>query len=105
MTIDKVIFALLAVFAMLLGLYLNGFKNWLVYAVTDAETALGGKTGQLKLRWAYDLAVSKYPVLAKIMPFTVFDWFVGSALKVMREMLENKSIAEIVEGAIKNDSK
>lgn len=105
MTIDNIIFAVLAVFAVLLGLYLNGFRNWLVYAVTDAEMALGSKTGQLKLQWAYDLAVSKYPILAKIMPYTVFDWFVGSALKVMREMMKNKSIAEIVEGAIAGESK
>lgn len=105
MTIDHVIFAVLAVFVVLLALYINGFRNWLVYAVTDAETALGSKTGQLKLRWAYDLALSKYPILAKIMPYSLFDWFVGSALKVMRKMLENQSIAEIVEGAVKDEGK
>lgn len=102
---EYVIYIIAAIVVVLLSLYLMGFRNWLVYAVTDAETALGSKTGQLKLRWAYDLALSKYPILAKIMPYSLFDWFVGSALKVMRKMLENQSIAEIVEGAVKDEGK
>ena len=32
-------------------------KEWLKWAVVEAEKALGGGTGQLKLRWVYDLAI------------------------------------------------
>ena len=98
---EHVIYIIAAIVVVLLSLYLMGFRNWLVYAVTEAEAALGSKTGQLKLRLAYDMALDRYPVLAKFMPYTVFNWFVGSALKTMREMLEkNQSIAEVVQGKI-----
>ena len=98
---EHLIYIIAAVVVVLLTLYLMGFRNWLVYAVTEAEAALGSKTGQLKLRLAYDMAVETYPVLAKFMPYTVFNWFVGSALKTMREMLtENKTIEELVVGKL-----
>ena len=98
---DNLLYIVAAIVVMLLWLYLMGFKNWLVFAVTEAENALGSKTGQLKLRMAYDMAVSTYPVLAKLMPYTVFNWFVGLALKTMREMMEkNTTIAEIVVGKL-----
>lgn len=98
---ENVIYIVVAVVVLLLWLYLMGFKNWLVFAVTEAENALGSKTGQLKLRMAYDMAVGTYPVLAKLMPYAVFNWFVGSALKTMRQMLaENKTIEELVVGRL-----
>lgn len=101
MNFEQVFYIIAAIAVVLLWLYLNGFRNWLVHAVTEAEAALGSKTGQLKLRMAYDMAVERYPVLAKIMPYAVFNWFVGSALKIMNEMLtKNKTIAEIVQGKI-----
>ena len=50
---------------------------------------------------AYDMAVERYPLLAKFMPYTVFNWFVGSALKTMKKMLaENKTIEELVVGKL-----
>ena len=76
------------------GIYVNGFKNWLVWAVTEAEKAFGSKTGKLKLRYAYDLAIKQFPVLAKCIPFSVFSAMVDSALDIMREMIEkNANIA------------
>lgn len=79
------------------GIYVNGFKNWLVWAVSEAEATFGSKTGKLKLRYAYDLAIKQFPIIAKIIPFTLFSKFVDSALKVMRDMIENnKSIAEAI---------
>lgn len=79
------------------GIYVNGFKNWLVWAVSEAEATFGSKTGELKLRYAYELAVARYPVLAKLVPFCMFKKMVDVALDVMREMIEkNKSIAEAI---------
>lgn len=101
MNLTHVFYGVAALGVTLLCLYLMGFKNWLVYAVTQAETLLGGNTGQLKLRLAYDMAVEKYAIVAKIMPYPVFDWFVRSALKTMNKMLtENKTIEQIVRGSI-----
>lgn len=92
-----IVAALAAVFLVVATMWLMGFREWLVYAVTEAEKAFGSKTGELKLRKAYDLAVVRYKILAKIMPFSVFKLFVDSALKVMRKMIEkNKNIAEAI---------
>lgn len=79
------------------GIYVNGFKNWLVWAVSEAESMFGSKTGQLKLRYAYELAVERFPIVAKLIPFSVFSKLVDSALDVMRDMIENnKNIAEAI---------
>lgn len=71
------------------GIYVNGFKNWLVWAVTEAEATFGSGTGQLKLRFAYELAIKQFPIIAKIIPFSVFSKLVDDALVIMREMIEN----------------
>lgn len=88
---------LLAVIIIGGGIYINGFKNWLVWAVTEAETVFGSKTGKLKLRYAYELAIARFPVLAKFIPFNLFSKFVDDALAVMRDMIENnKNIADAI---------
>lgn len=92
-----VIGAILAIVLIVGGIYVNGFKNWLVWAVSEAEAVFGSGTGQLKLRYAYDLAVKRFPTIAKIIPFSAFSWLVDKALVVMRDMIENnKSIADAI---------
>ena len=79
------------------GIYVNGFKNWLVWAVTEAEAMFGSGTGQLKLRYAYELAVKQFPVIAKIIPFSLFSAMVDQALVIMRKMIENNGkIANVI---------
>lgn len=79
------------------GIYVNGFKNWLVWAVTEAEATFGSGTGQLKLRFAYELAIKQFPIVAKIIPFSVFSKLVDDALIIMREMIENNGkIATVI---------
>ena len=93
--IAVLIIALIA--AVILAANISSFKNWLVYAVTEAEAKFGGKTGKLKLRYVYDLAVEAFPIIAKTLPFGFFSWAVDSALLIMRGMIEdNKQIANIV---------
>lgn len=96
-----VIAALVAVFLVVLTIYLMGFKNWLVWAVSEAEKMLGSGTGQLKLRYVYDAAVVRFPILAKIIPFTMFSKMVDAALVVMHEMIENN--VKIAETITKNE--
>ena len=101
MNTDLIIGGLMAVFLVVLTMWLLGFKEWLVYAVAEAEAALGSKTGELKLRKVYDMAVTKYKILAKVMPFGMFHQFVKAALKVMEKMIEeNTSIAEAITSQI-----
>lgn len=98
MEIQNIILAvILAVIIIGGGIYVNGFKNWLVWAVTEAEATFGSKTGKLKLRYAYELAVARFPTIAKFLPFRLFMKLVDGALEVMRKMIEdNKSIAEAI---------
>lgn len=74
-------------------------KEWLKYAVTIAEKELGGKTGQLKLRMVYDMFVSKFPSVAKLISFDTFASWVDDALEWMNKQLEaNKAIETVVNG-------
>lgn len=78
---------------------LSKVREWLLYAVTKAEAELGGGTGKLKLRQVYDLFLTKFPWLAKVVPFTLFSEMVDDALEEMRKMLaENKAVKALVEG-------
>lgn len=75
-------------------------KEWLLYAVTQAEKELGGGTGQLKLRYVYDMFIAKFPHLAKIVSFDAFSGLVDEVLEKFREMLEtNKNVQLYVEGS------
>ena len=100
MNIEYIILAaILAVIVVGGGIYVNGFKSWLVWAVSEAEKMLGSGTGQLKLRYVYDSAVIRFPILAKLIPFTMFSKMVDSALDIMRNMIEsNEAIAVEITG-------
>jgi hypothetical protein len=92
-----IIGVILAIIVVAGGICVNGFKNWLVWAVSEAESMFGSKTGKLKLRYAYELAVERFPILAKMIPFALFSKFVDSALDIMRDMIENnKNIADAI---------
>lgn len=94
---DIIIGAVVVVILVAGGIYVNGFKNWLVWAVSEAEATFGSKTGKLKLRYAYELAVERFPILAKMIPFALFSKLVDGALDVMRDMIENnKNIADAI---------
>lgn len=95
---------ILAIIIIAGGIYVNGFKNWLVWAVSEAENMFGSNTGKLKLRYAYELAIKRFPVLAKLIPFAVFSRMVDDALDIMRDMIENnKNIAEAIGDKVAED--
>ena len=74
-------------------------REWLLWAVTEAEKELGGGTGKLKLRQVYDLFVTRFPWLARIVPFDLFSSMVDDALEDMREMLKtNQAVKAHVNG-------
>lgn len=104
MNTELIIGGIVAVFLIAFIMWLMGFKNWLVWAVAEAEAVLGSKTGQLKLRYVYDLAVVRFPVMAKVLPFAIFSKLVDAALDVMRDMIENNSsIAEAITKQIEGE--
>lgn len=74
-------------------------REWLLYAVIEAERVLGGGTGQLKLRFVYDMFVERFPWMAKMIDFEWFSELVDEALERMRKMLNtNKAIKAVVDG-------
>lgn len=74
-------------------------REWLLWAVTEAEKDLGDGTGKLKLRQVYDLFVVRFPWIAKVVSFEVFSGLVDDALEEMREMLKNNpEVKNYVEG-------
>lgn len=78
---------------------LKKVHEWLLWAVVEAEKALGSGTGQLKLRRVYDLFVVRFPWLAKIVPFEMFGKMVDDALDEMRELLDNdEAVAAYING-------
>lgn len=64
-------------------------KEWLLYAVTAAEKELGSGTGQIKLRYVYDMFIAKFPYLVKVIPFETFSILVDEALDKFRGMLDS----------------
>lgn len=74
-------------------------KEWLKYAVTEAEKVLGSGTGQLKLRYVYDLAIKQYPWLIKFVTIEMFNEWVKEALTWMNQQIEqNPAIANYIIG-------
>lgn len=73
-------------------------KEWLLFAVIQAEKELGGGTGQIKLRYVWDMFIKTFPALAPLVPFDLFKALVDEALEQMRHLLQtNMDILYYVE--------
>ena len=62
-------------------------KEWLLYAVMESEKELGSGTGALKLRFVYDMFITKFPLLVALIPFSTFSSFVDEALDKFKKLL------------------
>lgn len=81
-------------------------QSWLILAVTEAEKALGGGVGVLKLRACFEQFVKLFPVFSKIITFEVFSKWVDKALIEMKKMLKNNiKAAEYVGVPQKDDNR
>ena len=65
----------------------KNIKEWLLYAVIEAEKELGSKTGKIKLRQVYDDFIKTFPIVSKIVPFSTFSSLVDLALIEMKSIL------------------
>lgn len=72
---------------------LRKVKAWLLLAVTQAEAELGSGTGKLKLRFVYDLFITKFTWIARVISFEMFADLVEDALDEMRDMLKTNPAA------------
>ncbi len=72
-------------------------KEWLKYAVVMAEKELGSGTGQLKLRYVYDLFVARFPWVARCITFNQFNTWTREALEWLNNQLKsNENVKELV---------
>lgn len=77
---------------------LTKFKEWLLFAVEEAEAMYGGGTGAIKLRYVYDLAVSKFPAITSFISFETFAKLVDEALELLKKIAEdNEEVAKLIE--------
>lgn len=68
---------------------MSKLKEWLLYAVISAEKELGSGTGQIKLRYVYDMFIVKFPYLSKVISFEVFSSLVDEALDKIKDILDS----------------
>ena len=71
------------------GKQVEKIKQWLVYVCLVAEKELGEKTGQVKLRFVYDLFLERFKWLSLIISFEMFSSLVDEALVTVRKMIED----------------
>lgn len=79
---------------------LSSVKEWLLYAVAQAEKELGSGTGQLKLRYVYNMFILRFSAIAKVISFEAFSELVDEALYIFRNMLkDNQAVVDYVGAA------
>ena len=69
---------------------MSKIKQWILIAVMEAESLLGSKTGQIKLRVVYNKFVDKFKVISHIISYEQFCILVDEALEEMKLMINNK---------------
>ena len=75
---------------------LEQIQEWMLYAVAKAEEALGSGTGQMKLRYVYDMFLTKFPAVALFISFDDFSKMVDKALDEFEKLIaENKDISAL----------
>ena len=74
----------------------EALKEWLKWAVFKAEQEYGGKTGQLKLREVYNLAIQQFPWLLRFVSFEEFSFYVDEALEWLKTQLESNEAMKAI---------
>ena len=77
---------------------MNQIKNWLLWAVLEAEKNFGNGTGVLKLRYVYDLFICRFSLLSRLISFEYFSSLVDMSLCEMKTiLLHNNKIKNYIE--------
>ena len=99
--IIAIVIVAIAIISGIIGFYkltkdqkVANIKEWLKYAVIEAEKALGSGTGQLKLHMVYDMAVKQFPWIVQLVSFDVFSLWVDEVLEWMRLQLNDNKAAQ-----------
>ena len=85
--------------------FIGQVKQWLLYAVIEAEKKMGGGTGEIKLRYVYDKFLIIFPKISLFISFELFKTLVDEALSKAKELLqENEKLKNYVEDNSKGDA-
>ena len=103
---DKTMILIIVAIAIIAALFIvlaikqpKKVKEWLLYAVIEAEKELGSGTGPVKLSSVYDMFITKFPKLSVFISFNTFSEWVDVALDYMEELLtDNKDVKAILKG-------
>lgn len=71
-------------------------KEWLKWAVSQAEMYLGTGTGQLKLRMVYDLFTKQFPWFSTFVTFSTFSEWVNEALIWLNKQINTNNDASVI---------
>lgn len=83
------------------GAQLQKVKQWLLYAVIEAEKKMGGGTGEIKLRYVYDKFLTIFPRMSLFVSFDLFKTLVDEALQKAKDLLQQN---EKLKNYVKKDS-
>ena len=90
-------YAIITLVKMPTNAQLASVREWLLYAVAQAEKELGSGTGQLKLRYVYDMFILRFGSIARVISFEAFSKLVDEALYIFRNMLkDNQAVVNYV---------
>lgn len=67
-------------------------REWLIYACSVAEKELGSGTGQLKLRYVYDMFLAKAGWIKYLISFEQFSEMVDEALVTVNQLLSKPKV-------------
>lgn len=98
--VEEIVIAALVILGAISYLCRKGnVQKLLVWVCLEAERKYGSKTGQIKLRYAYDWFVSKWPILSALISFEQFGKMVDIALEEMEHLIKtNMNIYKYVNG-------
>ena len=100
-----VVYGLYVFLNMPTNVQIKQIQEWLLYAVARAEKELGSGTGQLKLRYVYDMFIARFPHLVKFIGFEAFSGLVDEALDIFKEMLQqNKDVNNYIGNKEENNN-
>lgn len=68
---------------------LEQVRQWLIFAVAKAEKELGSGTGELKLRYVYNMFIAKFPAIALFISFEDFSEMVSKALEELEQLISH----------------
>lgn len=74
-------------------------RQWILYAMIEAEKKFGSQTGKIKLRYVYDLFIDRFSNLSRCISFEDFESIVDNTMETFNTLINtNEKLNEYVKG-------